>query len=215
MWKRFVPMMVTIVLFYGLGAVPGARAQQQIDWRVVDGKIGSALGFARQYWADHFARRGLKFVAPETVYGGTSAYYVPREHRIYLNRSFLAKEMRRASVANGAPDDGDLAAIIVLWHEYGHAMQRISNLRFKNNQEMELNADYMAGLVFGAAQKAGLIETGDRDEATDSLRNAEDSSDMSPDHPNSHGPGWARVNNFSKGIEDEMNRQASARNRGR
>ena len=153
------------------------------------------------------------------MYGGDSAFYKPAEHRIYLNRSFLGNEMRRAAQmkrrTDGSLDDGDLAAIVIVWHEYGHAVQSQFRSPFKSSLERELNADYLAGLVFGAAQKARLIEAGDRDEATNSLLYAKDASDVSPDHPSAHGPGWARVNNFSKGIEAEMNKQVAARYRGR
>ena len=100
-------------------------------------------------------------------------FYCPRDERVYLDVTFFDKLKRRL----GAP--GDFAQAYVIAHELGHHVQKLTGVseqverapRAALNGEhglsvkLELQADCYAGVWAASAEKRGLLDPGDLDEA--------------------------------------------------
>ena len=101
-------------------------------------------------------------------------FYCPGDEKVYLDLSFLNELHTRFR----AP--GDFAEAYVIAHEVGHHIQRLLGTmervdaargRFseeQNNQlsvRLELQADFLAGVWAHYAQKKGVVEAGDMEEA--------------------------------------------------
>ncbi|HEY5924932.1 MAG TPA: neutral zinc metallopeptidase, partial [Kofleriaceae bacterium] len=109
-------------------------------------------------------RRGV-----QTACGGASSavgpFYCPNDQKVYIDLSFYDELRKRF----GAP--GDFAQAYVIAHEVGHHVQNLTdNLnpgsRRANDQiAVELQADCLAGAWAQDADRRGLIEVGDIDEA--------------------------------------------------
>ncbi|MGB8703311.1 MAG: neutral zinc metallopeptidase [Thermosynechococcaceae cyanobacterium] len=117
-----------------------------------------------------------------------NAQYCPRNHSIYLNQTFVSRVNQRV---------GDFAAVTVLAHEYGHAVQHLLGLSQFNDYPVqdELQADCLAGVYAQDAMSRGLLDASDIPEATTQ-------SYLSGDpifHPDSHGTPRQRVSAFRLG----------------
>ena len=109
-------------------------------------------------------RRGV-----QTACGGASSavgpFYCPNDQKVYIDLSFYDELRKRF----GAP--GDFAQAYVIAHEVGHHVQNLTNnlntgSRRANDQiAVELQADCLAGAWAQDADRRGLIEVGDIDEA--------------------------------------------------
>ncbi|MCU1290777.1 MAG: YpfJ protein zinc metalloprotease superfamily [Acidobacteria bacterium] len=95
-------------------------------------------------------------------------FYCPGDEKLYLDFSFF----RELQTEFKAP--GDFAQAYVIAHEVGHHVQNILgtmdkvNAAGNNNQlsvRLELQADCYAGVWANYAQKQGLVEAGDAEEA--------------------------------------------------
>ncbi len=95
-------------------------------------------------------------------------FYCPGDYKLYLDFDFFRELEREFS----AP--GDFARAYVIAHEVGHHVQNLVGTMEKvqrqgqNNQlsvALELQADCYAGIWANHAQKKGLVEVGDVDEA--------------------------------------------------
>lgn len=98
-------------------------------------------------------------------------FYCPGDHKAYLDLAFFDELSRRF----GAP--GDFAAAYVIAHEVGHHLQSLDGTSRKVHESgdnrgatsmlvrLELQADCYAGVWAADAQKRGLLEAGDVDEA--------------------------------------------------
>ncbi|MFN0110151.1 MAG: hypothetical protein ACKVZH_14950 [Blastocatellia bacterium] len=84
--------------------------------QMIKQKVGSAIKFADDSWAQVFRYNNAQFQMPGVFYGGDGAYYDPNEHKIFLKMGFLWENVYRASEMTKFQDDGDLGAIIILWH---------------------------------------------------------------------------------------------------
>lgn len=109
-------------------------------------------------------RRGVR-TACGTASTAVGPFYCPGDQRVYIDLSFYDELRRRF----GAP--GDFAQAYVIAHEVGHHVQNLTdhletNSRRPNAQiAVELQADCLAGAWARDAQRRGLIEVGDIDEA--------------------------------------------------
>ena len=147
----------------------------------------AVLGSTEDVWNDVFQKNGLQYREPKLVLftgqvksacGYASAamgpFYCPGDNKLYLDFAFF-RELKNQFRA-----PGDFAAAYVIAHEVGHHLQNQlgtmdkvtraqarSGDRQKNqlSVRLELQADCFAGIWAAAAQKKGLLEAGDAEEA--------------------------------------------------
>ena len=103
--------------------------------------------------------------------GATSAvgpFYCPRDHKVYVDLTFYDELKRKF----GAP--GDFAQAYVIAHEVGHHVQTLRGVMGseggRDQIRIELQADCLAGAWGRDAEKRGLLEVGDVDEALNAAR---------------------------------------------
>ncbi len=138
-------------------------------------------------WGRIFEESGSRYDPPQLVlYSGfvqtscgfgsaaVGPYYCPADQKVYVDLSFFDLLERRLD----AP--GDFAQAYVLAHEVGHHVQNQTGVlgRFAQDRErmgeaqsnaesvkVELQADCYAGVWAHAADRTGIVEEGDIDEA--------------------------------------------------
>ncbi len=117
-----------------------------------------------------------------------NAIYCLRNHAIYVNIPLLVQADQRF---------GDFAAITILAHEYGHAVQRQLGLSRLNEElyQEELQADCFAGVYAQDASKRGLL---DRNDVLEAYYQSFASGNRRF-HPNSHGTRGQRAQAFYLG----------------
>ncbi len=109
-------------------------------------------------------RRGVR-TACGTASTAVGPFYCPGDRRVYIDLSFYDELRRRF----GAP--GDFAQAYVIAHEVGHHVQNLTDHLETNSRQpnaqiaVELQADCLAGAWAKDAERRGLIEVGDIDEA--------------------------------------------------
>lgn len=106
--------------------------------------------------------RGSINSACGTASSAVGPFYCPLDKKVYIDLTFYDELRRRF----GAP--GDFAQAYVIAHEVGHHVQNIKGKLGKgevNQIETELQADCLAGAWAKDANKRGLVEVGDVDEA--------------------------------------------------
>lgn len=182
-------------------------------------------------WSTLFRERGAAYRKPTLVAftdevhsgcGGATAqvgpFYCPADEKVYIDMNFFHE------LSNRFHAPGDLAMAYVTAHEVGHHVQNLLGLSDKLNRlrqqlsetefnrysvQMELNADYLAGVWANNAQRLGIItiESGDLEEA---LRAAEAIGDDTLQKkaqgyavPESftHGTSRQRMEAFARGFE--------------
>lgn len=160
-----------------------------------DGQVSSACGYAS---------------------AATGPFYCPGDNQLYLDFSFfreLAREFK-------AP--GDFAQAYVIAHEVGHHIQNLMGTmaavqrRGQNAQlsvALELQADCYAGVWANYAQKQGLVEPGDAEEALraagavgDDIIQRRTQGYVVPDSF-THGSAQQRIQWFSRGMQSGDMRQ--------
>ncbi len=97
-----------------------------------------------------------------TATAAVGPFYCPLDRKVYVDLAFYDELRRRF----GAP--GDFAQAYVIAHEVGHHVQNLRGRLGKgevNQIEIELQADCLAGAWGRDAEKRGLLEVGDVDEA--------------------------------------------------
>lgn len=150
-------------------------------------KSMAALNSLGEFWSAVFAQYNRSFRQPATQPDGrTLAHYDPNTNTIHFNLQFLILERRKAAANLGT--DGDMAYIIVLAHEYGHAVQAHLGLLGRSNRELQ--ADLLAGIWAQYAHEQGLLDPGDPEEASNALLRA---------GGGDHGTGSQRVAAFNRG----------------
>ncbi len=118
--------------------LPGYKETRLVLFR---GSIGSACGSA------------TSAVGP---------FYCPVDRKVYIDLAFYDDLRKRF----GAP--GDFAQAYVIAHEVGHHIQNLRGLLGKGEAhqiEVELQADCLAGAWGRDAEKRGVLEAGDYEEA--------------------------------------------------
>jgi predicted metalloprotease len=149
--------------------------------------VASVLGDTEDAWTAIFKSVG-KTYEPPTLFlfsGQTSSgcgaataavgpFYCPNDHKLYIDLAFYDELSKRF----GAP--GDFAEAYVIAHEVGHHVQNLLGILPKVDAQrrqvdekesnelsvrLELQADCFAGVWGNAAQKEGILEQGDFEEA--------------------------------------------------
>jgi uncharacterized protein len=172
------------------------------DIQTMKQKVRFAQTVLEEFWRNELPRYGYQFRSPSvsifenvtnSACGPSSdARYCRLDHSIYLNVYFLYDQMQKVSQKLGT--DGDMAAIVVIAHEYGHSVQpQVPG--FEGYQE--LNADCMAGAFTRYSAQKGYLDSDDIAEARNGLyMNAQYSVwfDRS-----SHGTSQERISAFDTG----------------
>ncbi len=197
--------------------------------------VATVLANTEDVWTDVFRQMGRQYREPKLVlFGGrvesacglagaaVGPFYCPGDEKVYLDLSFLNELHTRFR----AP--GDFAEAYVIAHEVGHHIQRVLGTMEKvdaargrlseeeNNQlsvRLELQADFLAGVWAHYAQKKGVVEAGDMEEALgaasavgDDRLQREAQGYVVPDSF-THGTSEQRIRWFRKGFETGDMRQ--------
>ena len=162
-----------------------------------DGQTSSACGYAES---------------------ATGPFYCPGDRKLYLDFSFF----RELKTQFNAP--GDFAQAYVVAHEVGHHVQNLLGTMEKvqragNSNEMsvrlELQADCYAGIYANYAQKKGILEVGDAEEALRAASAVGDDNIQRQTQgyvvPDSftHGSSQQRIEWFAKGFKSGDMRQCN------
>ena len=149
--------------------------------------VASVLADTEDTWSAIFDQRGGHYQVPTLVLfsGQTSSacgyasaasgpFYCPGDRKVYIDLAFY-RELRDRFHA-----PGDFAQAYVIAHEVGHHVQNLLGILPKVNEEQrqvgkveanelqvrtELQADCFAGVWAHVADKKGILEVGDIDEA--------------------------------------------------
>ncbi len=172
------------------------------------------------FWAGAFAKANQPYTPPagvvsfdasiETACGAarpvdTVAFYCPADRTIYYTSDF------RSLVET---DVGDFGWVTVVAHEWGHHVQAqlgLLNERAAQSdggdatvEEIELQADCLAGAYTRDAERRDWLDPGDVDEALLLTAVAGDPPGTPTDDPNAHGTSTERVAAFSDGYDDGL-----------
>lgn len=180
-------------------------------------------------WSNYFKKIGLTYQMPKLVLyegvthtacgtGQASAgpFYCPGDHKLYIDLSFYN------TMKNQLKAEGDAAFAYVLAHEVGHHVQTLLGTIQKVNQaqrqvsekesnalsvKLELQADCYAGVWGYYAQKDGLFEAGDVEEAYNAAEAVGDDTlqqraqGYTVPHTYTHGTSAARKKWFQRGLQ--------------
>lgn len=137
-------------------------------------KVAMAYAALVRMWSTNFGRIESRFAQPSIVrYRGAvatacgvmpanNAMYCPSRNTIYYDDVFVARQAKAAAAELGT--DGDMAAVGIIAHEMGHAVQiqlgEDSNVPYEN----EATADCLAGAFTSQSATDGSLEKGDLNE---------------------------------------------------
>lgn len=164
-----------------------APRQQSTQERELAQLSSVVLRETEKVWGAYFQKHGLTYQPPKMVlYNGATStacgrgqasagpFYCPADQKLYIDLSFYN------TMKNELGAEGDAAFAYVLAHEVGHHVQTVLGTIQKVNQaqrqvsqkqanvlsvKLELQADCYAGVWGHYAQKDGLFEVGDVEEA--------------------------------------------------
>lgn len=192
--------------------------------------VSVVLAETEDTWNALFRQRGEQYREPRLVLfsdqvqsacgmagAAVGPFYCPSDSKMYIDLSFYRQLRERL----GAP--GDFAQAYVIAHEVGHHVQNllgISDQVHRAQQRMskteanelsvrlELQADYLAGVWAHHAQKKGILEAGDLEEAMnaasaigDDKLQMESQGRVVPD-AFTHGTSEQRMRWFRRGVEN-------------
>lgn len=180
-------------------------------------------------WGAYFQKHGATYQAPKMVLyngatrtacgqGSASAgpFYCPADQKLYIDLSFYN------TMKNELGAEGDAAFAYVLAHEVGHHVQTVLGTIQKVNQaqasvskkeanalsvKLELQADCYAGVWGYYAEKDGLFEAGDIEEAYRAAESVGDdrlqqrAQGYTVPHTYTHGTSAQRKSWFDKGLK--------------
>jgi predicted metalloprotease len=226
----------------GGGQSPGTQSSRPVNPEEEELKRFSSVVLAstEDVWTDIMRREGRSYRAPKLVLfsdqvrsscglagSAVGPFYCPGDEKVYLDLAFFRELKNRFR----AP--GDFAQAYVIAHEVGHHIQKILGTSDKvdamrsrlSEREMnqlsvrlELQADFYAGVWAYYAQKKGLLEVGDVEEALraataigDDRLQRESQGYVVPDSF-THGTSEQRVRWFRKGLETGDIRQGDTFN---
>ena len=215
----------------GEAPVSGTQSSRPINPQEEELKQFSVtvLASTEDVWADIFRQQGERYTKPTLVLftdqvrsacGAAGAavgpFYCPGDEKLYLDLTFFRELQTRFR----AP--GDFAEAYVIAHEVGHhvqklmgTMDKVDAARSRINEEqanqlsvrLELQADFLAGVWAYYAQKKGILEPGDIEEALgaasavgDDRLQRQTQGYVVPDSF-THGSSEQRVRWFRKGLE--------------
>lgn len=171
------------------GSVPWTEATRPVNPEEEELRAfsSSTLAYTEDVWRDIFRKQGQQYRMPKLVLftgrvdsacGASSAavgpFYCPGDEKVYLDLSFFHELRSRFR----AP--GDFAQAYVIAHEVGHhiqnilgTMDKVSSMQQRSSKRdandlsvrLELQADFYAGVWAHYAEKQGILEAGDIDEA--------------------------------------------------
>jgi predicted metalloprotease len=202
--------------------------------------VSVVLASTEDVWSEIFHEQGRQYRKPTLVLfssevrsecglagAAVGPFYCPGDQKVYLDLSFFAELRTRFR----AP--GDFAEAYVIAHEVGHhvqnllgTMQRVDTARRRLSEaeanelsvRVELQADFLAGVWAHYAQKKGIVEPGDIEEALgaasavgDDRLQRESQGYVVPDSF-THGTSEQRVRWFRKGLETGDIRQGDTFN---
>lgn len=199
--------------------------------------VAVVLAETEDVWNRIFAQQGSDYREPRLVLftnqvssacgmagAAVGPFYCSRDERVYIDLSFY--QALRSQL--GAP--GDFAQAYVIAHEVGHHVQHLMGTTDKVHQarqrsskaeanelsvRLELQADFLAGVWAHYAEKAGILEMGDIEEAMraassigDDKLQMESQGYVVPD-AFTHGTSEQRVRWFRRGYETGDIRQGN------
>ena len=199
--------------------------------------VATVLASTEDVWHEQFRQLGRQYREPtlqlfsdraESACGVAGAsvgpFYCPADEKIYIDLSFF----RELSTRFRAP--GDFAQAYVIAHEVGHhvqnllgTMDQVNSARGRNSERLnndlsvrlELQADFYAGVWAHYAQRKGVVEPGDYEEALgaasavgDDRLQRESQGYVVPDSF-THGTSTQRVEWFRRGFESGDVRQGN------
>jgi hypothetical protein len=147
-------------------------------------KVAMAHSALRQMWTQRFYQLGDRISVPRLVrYRGgapsacgtmraNNAGYCPGDNTIYFDEVFVAAQAQTAARELGT--DGDMAAIGIIAHEFGHAVAIQLGYASRYTYQNESVADCLAGAFAEQAGRDGSLEDGDIDEAFFGMATAAD-----------------------------------------
>ncbi len=195
--------------------------------------VGAVMGSTEDFWGQALPQQTRqRYQAPKLVlftgqvssacgYAGaaTGPFYCPGDRNLYLDFSFFQE------LKNEFKAPGDFAQAYVIAHEVGHHVQNLLGTmdrvqRAGNDNRLsvglELQADCYAGMWANYAQKKGLVEPGDAEEAIraaqavgDDIIQKRTQGYVVPDSF-THGSAQQRMQWFSKGMQSGDIRQCEA-----
>lgn len=163
------------------------------------------------FWTQLFEESGAEYVKPDIVLYDRGRVrtgcgvisprmgplYCPRDHTAYFPRNFMENQMITV---------GDFAVVVIIAHEWGHAVQNLANLNPGDfTIEIELQADCFAGAYSRYATLDSvkvLIEEGDLEEGATALFLFGDPEGTPWFDEQAHGSGEQRLAAFQTGLED-------------
>jgi uncharacterized protein len=202
--------------------------------------VGAVLANTEDVWNEIFRQGGRQYKEPTLVLfsdqvrsacgiagSAVGPFYCPGDEKVYIDLAFY-QELRSRFRA-----PGDFAQAYVVAHEIGHHIQNLLGTMDKVNRlqsrmseaeanqlsvRLELQADFYAGVWANYAQKKGLLETGDIEEALkaataigDDRLQRESQGYVVPDSF-THGTSEQRVRWFRRGFETGDIRQGDTFN---
>ena len=181
--------------------------------------VATVLANTEDAWTEVFRQAGRQYRKPKLVLfsgevesacgvagAAVGPFYCPGDEKVYLDLSFLNELHTRFR----AP--GDFAEAYVIAHEVGHHVQRLLGTMDKvdaargrlseaeNNQlsvRLELQADFLAGVWAHYAQKKGVLEPGDMEEALGAA------SAVGDDRLQKQAQGYAVPDSFTHGTSEQ------------
>jgi uncharacterized protein len=162
-----------------------------------------------QFWRDVFDEAVVTYRPPyavialdraiSTACGPASPsnmfFYCSADESIYLSPAGLEAVARKY---------GDYAPITILAHEWGHHVQNILGVPTTASNELELQADCLAGAWTRHAQTLGLLDKGDVAEAAKLSAESGDDYWASQEKPGAHGIDDDRITHFMRGYDDGL-----------
>jgi uncharacterized protein len=186
----------------------GSTEITQQDVQKMWEKVKLGIQTVNQFWQVKFSQNGLSYRAPQVKYYTSpvnskcgklpmnNAAYCPADHTIYFDAVFFVRVMK--AVGQNLETDGDMAIIFILAHEWGHAAQGITKMKFQFSIQFEENADCTAGAFTRFASEQKWLEDGDLEEALTVL---EVFGDQLPyGASGEHGSGEERIAKFKRGM---------------
>jgi predicted metalloprotease len=226
----------------GQDPAPGTQTSRPVNPQQDELKqfVSVVLASTEDVWTDIFRESGRQYRKPTLVLftdqarsacglagAAVGPFYCPGDEKLYLDVSFFDELRTRFR----AP--GDFAEAYVIAHEVGHHVQRllgtmdkVDSLRDRVSQEeanqisvrLELQADFLAGVWAHYAQKKGILEQGDIEEALgaasavgDDRLQRETQGYVVPDSF-THGTSEQRIRWFRKGLDTGDIRQGDTFN---
>ncbi len=195
--------------------------------------VGAVMGSTEDVWGQLLSQHSrVRYQAPKLVLfngqvssacgrasSATGPFYCPGDQKLYLDFDFF-NELKREFKA-----PGDFAQAYVIAHEVGHHIQNLLGTMDRvqsagqNNElsvALELQADCYAGVWANHAQKKGLVEAGDAEEAIRAAAAVGDDTIQRRTQgvviPDSftHGSSQQRMQWFAKGMQSGDMRQCAA-----